>query len=333
MKIAISRDILSIMFLVFITFSISGSSQITKQDSSYNEKEVSFSNGNIILAGSILTPKGKCPFPAVVVIHGSGGKINHRKHSGVTPFVKALVKRGIAVLYPDKRGQGKSEGTWYSASFVDLADDAIAGVELLYKTPKINKEKIGVIGFSQGGIIVPVVASRSSKVAFAINSSGTTIPMVEALMDEIEIAAELTGLSAKQIKTISDINRKGIHYALTGKGADEYLKALNNGKETKLKNSPVVQAFPTKPNPGLIQFLKLIGRFDPLPYWKKVKVPSLFIYGGKDRLLRPKKSIDRIQKTFGKSGFDYTILFFNNRGHSTFGEDLIDFIAGWISNK
>lgn len=326
------KAFLAFITLIFITFQIDVYSQINESKTSalYDEKEVTFHNGNVKLVGSILTPKGKGPFPAAVIIHGSGGEINNRNHKGVTPFVKALVKRGIAVLYPDKRGQGKSEGNWHDASFVDLAEDAIAGVEVLHKTRKINQNKIGVIGFSQGGIIAPITASRSEKVAFVTNIAGSTVPMLEALIDEVEIAAELTGLTLEQKKTVTDINRKGIHYAITGKGLNAYLTALNNAKKTELKNSPIVKEFPSEPNPGLIQFIRLIKDVDPIVYWKKVKVPSLFIYGGKDRLIRSYKNIYRIEKTFGKSDFNYTIMFFSNEGHGAYREDLLDFMASWI---
>lgn len=254
--------------LVFLAFSINVFSQTDdpKTDNSYEEKEVTFSNGDVVLAGSLFIPKRE-------------------------------------------------------------------GVELLGKTPKIDQEKIGVIGFSQGGHIAPVAASRSSKVAFAISVSGSTVPMIEQIMDEVEIAAELTGLNLEQIKIVNDINRKGINYALTGKGMEDYLTALNSAKSTELKNSPVIQKFPTEPNPEMIQFLQLIKDFDPISYWKKVNVPALFIHGGKDRLVRTNKSINRLEQTFGKTNFNYTVMLFNQDGHGVYREDLLDFMTSWITNK
>lgn len=327
-----TKTYLVLIALILIIFQADTYSQVdnSKTNALYEEKEVTFYNGSVKLVGSILTPKGKGSFPAVVIIHGSGGKINNRNHKGVTPFVKALVKRGIAVLYPDKRGQGKSEGSWHNASFVDLAEDAIAGVEVLHGTQKIDQKKIGIIGFSQGGIIAPIAASRSEKIAFVTNIAGSTVPMLEALIDEVEIASELNGLSLEQKKMVTEINRKGIQYAITGKGLNDYLIALNNAKKTELKNSPVVKEFPSEPNPSLIQFIRLIKDVDPIDYWKKVKVPALFIYGGRDRLIRSYKSIDRIEKIFGKSDFNYTIMLFSNEGHGTYREDLLDFMASWI---
>ncbi len=330
MKNLFLRAIISIVIVLAFTLGISAQA-IPSEQSSFEENEVTYSNGAVSLAGSILVPRGNGPFPAVVIIHGSGS--SDRSNAWTTAYAKSLAKRGIVVLYPDKRGSGKSTGTWFNASFEELADDAIAGVELLSISPKIDPKKIGVIGFSQGGHIVPVTAARSSNVAFAISVSGSTVPMIEQIMDEVEIGAELTGLTPKQIEIVNDINRKGINYALTGEGADDYLSALNSAKNGELKDSPVVQKFPTEPNPGMIQFLRVIKDFDPIAYWKKVSVKALFVYGGKDRNVRTQKSIARLEKTFGKGAFDYTVMLFSQSDHGIYREDLIDFITSWITLK
>lgn len=303
----------------------------TKRTDSVDSSEVSYSNGNVTLAATLLIPKGPGPFPAAVVIHGSGK--SDRGNPWTAAYVNALVKRGVAVLYPDKRGSGKSEGDWITATFLDLADDAIAGVRFLRKSPRINVTQIGVIGFSQGGHIASAAASRSTDIAFAISISGSAVPMMEQIMDEVEKMAEREGLSDDQIRIVNDINRKAIHYALTGVGETDYLNALNDAKAGELKGKRVIEGFPTDPDHPSRTFIKTIGNFDPIPYWTKVKVPMLFAYGGNDTQIRVKKSIDRIESTLGENGNNYVILLFRRNGHALFREDLLDFLVRWISDK
>lgn len=316
--------------LIFVTVGISPIT-LSAPAQAHEELEVTYQSGAVEIAATLLTPKGSGPFPAVVVIHGSGSST--RSNAWTSAYVNALVKRGVAVLYPDKRGSGKSTGSWLTASFLDLSDDAIAGVKLLQKTPGIATDRIGLIGFSQGGHIVPAAAARSTSVAFVISVSASVVPMMEQMIDEVEMSAERAGLSKTQIDIVNDINRKAIHAALTGKGEQEYLDALTAAKNGSLKGNPVVEKFPTDPDHPAKTFVSINGNFDPIPYWNKTSVPILFVYGGDDTQIRIRKSIDRIYDNLGKDGKNFAILMFRKNGHGIFREDLLDLIARWISDK
>lgn len=247
--------------------------------------------------------------------------------------MNALVKRKVAVLYPDKRGGGKSTGNWTTASMQDLAGDAIAGVEMLKETPGIARDNIGIAGFSQGGHVAPVAASKPTGVAFVITVSASVVPMMEQIMDEVEMSSERAGLSKSQIETVNDINRKGLLAARTGKGDQEYLDALAAAKSGELKGNPVVERFPTDPNHPLRSFVRSVGDYDPMPYWSNAKVPILFVYGGADTQIRIRKSLDRIDGVLGKSGHNYSVLLFQKNGHGVFREDLLDLMSRWITDK
>ena len=323
--------ITKLVFALLIAAAI-GISQITlSEPAQVHESEVTYQSGPSTIAATLLKPKGNGPFPAVVVVHGSGSST--RSNAWTSAYVNALVKRGVAVLYPDKRGSGKSTGSWLTASFLDLADDSIAGVELLQKTPGIATDRIGLIGFSQGGHIVPAAAARSTDVAFVISVSASVVPMMEQMIDEVEMSAERAGLSKTQIDIVNDINRKAINAALTGKDEQKYLDALTAAKNGSLKGHPVVEKFPTDRNHPSKTFVSSIGNFDPIPYWNKTSVPILFVYGGGDSQIRIRKSIDRIDDTLGKNGQNYAILLFGQNGHGIFREDLLDLMARWISDK
>ena len=232
--------------------------------------------------------------------------------------MNALVKRGVAVIYPDNRGSGKSTGDWTTASMTDLADDAIAGIEFLKKSSDIDKERLGSIGFSQGGHIVPAAAARSKDIAFAISVSASVVPMIEQIMDEVEMSAERAGLTKEQIETVNDINRKALAAARTGRGEQEYLDALAAAKRGPLKGNPVIERFPTDPDHPGRRFVKAVGDYDPMPYWLQTSAPIMFVLGGNDTQIRIKKSIDRITDKLGQAKKNYTVLLFGKNGHGIF---------------
>jgi alpha-beta hydrolase superfamily lysophospholipase len=144
--------------------------------SPYATHALSFNNREVSLAGSLVLPaQGSGPFPAVVMLHGSGP--DTRQIFWQTGDAEAFLRAGIAVFIYDKRGTGDSTGDWHTASLEDLAEDAAAAVELVRSQPEIHPGQVGVFGVSQGGSLAPLVAARTPGVAFAINVSGSGTPL------------------------------------------------------------------------------------------------------------------------------------------------------------
>ena len=96
-----------------------------------NFQDVRFRNTaqNLKLAGMLFVPEGEGPFPAAVIIHGSG--TSHRNSGWYLTLTRYLQENGIVVLLPDKRGSEHSDGDWRTASFEDLATDSVAAVGFL----------------------------------------------------------------------------------------------------------------------------------------------------------------------------------------------------------
>ncbi len=123
-------------------------------------------------------PNGAGPFPVIVFGHGS----QRAKASDATGRAGRLVQQGIAVFRYDKRGVGRSEGV-YSKSFdyVRLqAGDMVAGVESIRDDPRIDSTRIGLMGGSQAGWVIPHAAARSPDVDFIILLSGPTVTAQQA---------------------------------------------------------------------------------------------------------------------------------------------------------
>jgi alpha/beta superfamily hydrolase len=108
----------------------------------YREEEVSYSNpaAKIELAATLTIPPGKGPFPAVLLIVGSGPHDRDETLMGHKPFLVLadyLTRKGIVVLRADKRGVGKSAGDYSKAVMTDFAADAEAGGGYLKTRPEV----------------------------------------------------------------------------------------------------------------------------------------------------------------------------------------------------
>lgn len=164
--------------------------------------DVTFESVEAVLAGDLIMPQGEGPHPAVVAVHGSGRSTRRVMQR----IADALVGRGFAVLIYDKRGVGRSSGLYSGVGPSNsenmlglLAQDALAGVRLLAGHPRIDHRRIGLVGVSQAGWIIPKAASQSSLVSFAVIISGPTVTVGEEIY-----YSDLTGDDAGRPTDLSD---------------------------------------------------------------------------------------------------------------------------------
>jgi dipeptidyl aminopeptidase/acylaminoacyl peptidase len=127
------------------------------------EIDVRFTCSGATLTGTLATPRGPGPFPAAVWVHGSGPSLR-LTYSGA-PLVRALVDAGVAVFSYDKRGVGESTGDCCpgdSGHFNVLAADAAGALAAVERRPDIDPARVGYIGASQAGWVVPLAVSRTT---------------------------------------------------------------------------------------------------------------------------------------------------------------------------
>ncbi len=161
----------------------SGSGKEPAREAATTE-ELKISSGGVELAATLCLPAGQPPFPAAVAVHGSGmvwGK-------DLRGYCEALNPRGIAVLLYDKRGVGNSSGSYRTVSVEnsivqlnELADDAAAGFDYLRSRADIHPKRVGMIGQSQAGWIIPLAASKRADVAFMVLISGPSVSVGEEM--------------------------------------------------------------------------------------------------------------------------------------------------------
>jgi dipeptidyl aminopeptidase/acylaminoacyl peptidase len=142
-------------------------------------------SGDDVLAGTLTRPLGPGPFPAVVLISGSGAQDRDDTVDGRRPFrvlADALTGAGFAVLRTDDRGVGGSAGSYAAATYDDLTSDVLAQVSYLATRPDVDPARIGLLGHSEGGYLAPLAVSRSQDmVAFVVLLAAPAVPGADLL--------------------------------------------------------------------------------------------------------------------------------------------------------
>lgn len=281
------------------------------------EEEIRFNNGDITLAGTLVSPPTKGPHPALVLITGSGPAL--RNQFGGFPYMFASM--GVATLIYDKRGNGASTGRFYdSLPIEELAADVLAGVKYLKTRPDIDPKQIGLRGDSQGGWVVPFVAAQSTDISFLIVKSASGLNTWDNGLYEMENDLRLEGFSE------SDIARARKVAALfnemlsnRGDGWANVRSAIERTKNEKwFRLARVPDSLPETPEAANLRWVERERKylFDPLPSWEKIKVPVLILNGGLDRNVPSRDSLTRIEMALKKANNkNYAIHFYPNADH------------------
>lgn len=263
------------------------------------------------LAATLTMPNGAGPFPAAILIVGSGPHDRDEAIMGHKPFLVLadyLTRHGIAVLRFDKRGIGKSTGDYKNATSADFAADTEAGIAFLKTRTEINPKKIGLIGHSEGGIIAPMVAAKDHSVAFIALMAGTGIKGSDLLPMQGRLVAMAMGQPAAEAEKSETINR-GLYQAIasgrdredaTAK-AEAYMASLM--PKTDPRYLAVEQSLPNLASPWFRFFLS----YDPAPAFKQVKCPVLALNGAKDLQVPPKEDLAAIKAALAGNP-DVTII-------------------------
>jgi pimeloyl-ACP methyl ester carboxylesterase len=280
--------------------------------------DVAYANIGVPLAAELIVPDVTHRVPAVVIVHGSGA--SDRSNSWARVIADALVANGVAALLTDKRGSGKSGGDWRTAGFHELADDALAGVELLKGRPEIDASRIGLVGLSQGGRIVPIAASKSSDVAFVISLVSDAVTFPEQSNLEMANTARQANLGREDAEKVVALNTAAGRFLVGGdwEGYQRLRQDMLRGPA-----AAIAKAFPAERSATVWTFLRKVVAYDPLPYWMVSTQPALLVFGEKDELdnVPVAESVRRLNFAFAaanKRNAQVTVL--PGLGHSLMSE-------------
>ena len=212
----------------------------------YMKEEVSFTNGDATMVGTLTYPEGwngRKKVPVAIMVTGSGAQNRDEELFGHKPFLVIadyLARNGIATLRYDDRGAGETTGDAENATTYDYMEDAAAGLELLRSKGKFKK--VGVIGHSEGGSIALMLGARK-KVDFLVSLAGP-------------------GVQGDSILLLQNLN------ALRKAGYPDM----------RLTKEFIRAQIKAQKNPWLDYFID----YDPLPDIKNVRCPALILNGDRD---------------------------------------------------
>ena len=255
----------------------------------YKIEEIAFKNVTINLAGTLTLPLGDGPFPAVLLISGSGLQDRDQTLFGHKPFwviADYLTRAGIAVLRVDDPGIGKSTPHPEPPTTADFATDVEAGVDFLKEDNRISS--VGLIGHSEGGAVAAIVASRSEDINFIVLMAAPGVLGAELLRKQNERIFDAMGLAKEHKQALLTLLDQ-LFTTLASDMADDELRqqiGVIVRKQFEANGVPITQHDETQVQAAVEQVLNPWMRyflaFNPEPVLKKVKVPVLALNGELD---------------------------------------------------
>ena len=283
----------------------------------YAQEDVTYDNPaaqGVTLAGTLTLPKGDGPFPAVILISGSGPQNRDEELLGHKPFLVIadhFTRNGIAVLRFDDRGVGQSTGDFATATSADFATDVQAGVEYLKTRKEINARKIGLAGHSEGGLIAPMVAAKSVDVAFIVLMAGPGVSGDKVIRLQSRLISKAEGKSEQEIKADDNFLKTAFKELKKTKNIEATRLKLKNTMMKEMEKLPAAdkeklgnldQVATSQVNSITSPWFRYFLFYDPATSLEKVKCPVMAINGGKDLQVDPNQNLPAISSALKKGG-------------------------------
>ena len=292
----------------------------------YRSEDVRYPNpesGNT-LAGTFTRPSSAGPFPAVILIAGSGRADRNEALMGHRPFLVLsdhLTQQGIAVLRFDKRGVGESTGDFAAATSRDFASDVLAGVAYLKARDDVDAEAIGLAGHSEGGLIAPMAAVASEDVSFLVLMAGPGVNGERILQGQRALIARASGVPEEVIArsqqllnavlqilksgTDTERNREAIagivRAALQGVSAEDRAR-MGITDEPSLERAVAAQLEQMQVGQLNTPWFRYLLTYEPAQIIAQVRVPVLAINGRNDLLVPWEENLDEIEAALVRGG-------------------------------
>ncbi len=280
----------------------------------YVSQDVVFDTPNpeVSPVGTLTYPKSGGPFPAVLLLAGSGG---HDRDAGMSLHKTLLVladhltRQGFAVLRYDKRGVGLTGGQLHPLSTTDdYTNDALAAVRFLKLQPNINPAQIGIMGHSEGGIIAPMAAAQAPQdVRFIVMLAGTGLPGIEVKSQQDAAIRRAEGMSEALILLNQNQERELYEIAASKRSHADALAAMRAATlalpaEVKIALEIPPTGIPDEEFEGLLSpWFRRFLALDPRPYLEKLTCPVLALVGEKDLQVPPVENLKEIERALKRS--------------------------------
>lgn len=309
----------------------------------YDSKDFMIEDSRVKLSGTITAPKAEGRFPAVLLISGSGTHDRDGEMFGHKPFkvlADYLSRKGFVVMRFDEIGIGGSVGDIDNATTLTEVMDVHFLLGKLKSELKVDPNKIGLIGHSEGSLISLIEASKNKDVKFIVSLAGMGLSTKEIMKKQNE--EKFVGMPAE---------KKKLYYSLM-----EVMGGIEDDDITRKKMYGIVKNYKGKdPLSSLdtvsfgqmfLPWVLCITRLNPVDYITQINVPVLVLNGEKDMQVSAHENVDIFReklpknpKNFFKIYPDINHLFQKAKTGSkmeykqieeTFNEEVMKDIVEWI---
>ena len=275
------------------------------------EEPVVVKNGDVTLAGTLIRPNSGAPLPAIVWTHGSGRQTRSEDFYRDRGYL--LAQNGIAAFIYDKRGSGESSGD-PDSTLDELAGDAVAAVQALQSRAGIARDRIGIGGFSQGGYVAPLAASRYGRIAVLVVGAAPGVTPAEQNEFAAGRSLQGRGLAAPDIARAMQLYRRVATAQISRTKAEEVQRELDVARKERWFGDPGT----SDDTLDAVRPPRIVGsgHFDPRKAWERVSVPVLAVWGADDALVPVETSKQRIESWLRPAGNKQTTtIVFPGAGH------------------
>ncbi len=252
----------------------------------YRAEDVSFDNPEapgVRLAATLTLPEGAGPFPAAILITGTGPQDRDETIEAHKPFAvwaDELTRRGVAVLRYDDRGVAGSTGSFAAATQRDFASDVKAAFAWLSARPDIDAERIGLIGHSEGATFAELAIQDGADPAWLVALAGPAVSGGETITAQVELIGRASGMPAEVVARNVALQRRMMEaVASHADDADAARRALEplliEGGRAPAEAAQLATAMSGDWYRGMVAL-------DPAEAIRAVRAPMLAVFGGKD---------------------------------------------------
>jgi pimeloyl-ACP methyl ester carboxylesterase len=266
--------------------------QTPKPPYPYLVEDVAFDNAaaRVRLAATFTRPKGESRPPVVILVSGSGPNTRNEPLMGHQVFAVIadhLTRQGIAVLRYDKRGTGTSTGDYAKATTLEFADDVDAAVAYLKTRNDIDPRHIGLIGHSEGGLIIPIVAARNPSAAFLVMMAGPGVRGLDIIIEQGRLIAKASGSDEAAVARSTEVRSRLFQLVRSDKDpvtAAPKIHALlvEAGKAQGMPAAAAEQMAEMQTAQLNTDWFRFFFDYDPAPTLRKLRIPVLALIGSND---------------------------------------------------
>jgi pimeloyl-ACP methyl ester carboxylesterase len=274
-------------------------------------QELSFNSGSFTIVGDFRTPVQGELFPAIIMVHGSGGATRDGAVD-FEPLIEIFIRNRFAVLSWDKPGSGESRGSFTQGyTITERANILTDAVKVLSENTSILNSSIGFWGISQAGWVMPKALEMTNDVAFMIVVSGGGEDSIEQMAYQVAQVVACGGGSPGQVDSVE------VYWSQMTKATQysEYREAVDI-----LVNIPGVSEYTgltvSEENQWNAWPQEIDAFWDPMEVMEETTIPMLVFFGELDKNIDPVQGAQAYNTALEIAGNkDYTIMVIQDVGH------------------